>query len=88
MQKTVNIDQAKEHLLALIAEAMAGNDIVIARNGEPWVRLVPVRQPKRIELGFLSGVGLGTLEFDDVADMDEWEAEWDGFYPADASASR
>jgi len=57
VQKTVNIDQAKEHLLALIAEAMAGNDIVIARNGEPWVRLVPVRQPKRIELGFLSGVG-------------------------------
>jgi len=43
MEKTVNIHAAKTQLSALIAEAEAGADIVIARAGKPAVRLVPIK---------------------------------------------
>jgi len=33
---------AKTHLASLIREAIAGEDIVIARDDEPLVRLVPI----------------------------------------------
>ena len=84
MHKTVNIYEAKTHFSALIAEAMAGDDIVIARNGEPCVRLVPIRPPDRIPMGFLKGVrllGEPSAPALENEDMEDWEAEWDEFYP-------
>jgi len=39
---TVNIGQAKTELSRLIALALAGEDVEIARDGVPVVRLVPV----------------------------------------------
>lgn len=81
MQKTVNIYEAKTHFSALIAEALAGADIVIARNGDPCVRLVPIHPRKRIELGFLKGIEFNPPESEEIEGMDEWEAEWDEFYP-------
>ncbi len=44
--KQVNIYEAKTHLSLLIGEALGGEDVVVARNGEPLVRLVPVKQRK------------------------------------------
>ncbi len=38
----VGMHEAKTTLSALVARAEAGEDIVIARNGTPAVRLVPV----------------------------------------------
>ena len=46
MDRTVNIHAAKSNLSELIAQAEAGADIVIARNGKPAVRLVPVKKGK------------------------------------------
>jgi prevent-host-death family protein len=43
LEKTVNIHTAKTHLSSLIAEAEAGEDIVIARAGKPAVKLVPIK---------------------------------------------
>jgi prevent-host-death family protein len=40
-----NIHQAKTHLSKLIEQAEAGEDVVIARNGKPAVRLTPVEAP-------------------------------------------
>lgn len=39
---TANVHQAKTKLSKLIEAALAGEDVVIARNGVPAVRLVPV----------------------------------------------
>lgn len=39
--------QAKSSLSRLVERALAGEDVVIARNGDPLVRLVPV--PKKHE---------------------------------------
>ena len=38
----VNMLAAKNQLSRLVKDALAGEDVVIASNGEPMVRLVPV----------------------------------------------
>lgn len=45
----VNMLEAKNQLSRLVKEALEGEDIVIASNGEPMVKLVPVA--KRGHLG-------------------------------------
>ena len=42
MSKQVNVYEAKTTLSKLIDEAAAGEEIVIARNGRPVARLVPL----------------------------------------------
>ena len=54
--RIVNVHAAKTHLSRLIEEACAGEEIVIARNSEPMVRLVPVESEKpRRQRGSLEG---------------------------------
>jgi len=47
--KTVNVHQAKTHLSRLIDRVHDGEEIVIAKRGKPYARLVPLRtrQPER-----------------------------------------
>lgn len=42
MSRVVNVHAAKTHLSRLLEEALLGEEIVIARDGVPLVRLVPV----------------------------------------------
>jgi len=44
---TMNIAEAKSKLSELVARAEAGEDVVIARNGKPSVRLQPVEAASR-----------------------------------------
>ena len=49
MSEIVNMHEAKTTLSRLVERALAGEDVVIARNGRPLVRLVPVaknREPR------------------------------------------
>jgi prevent-host-death family protein len=44
----VNMHQAKTSLSRLVERALAGEEVVIARNGEPLVKLVPIdKAPER-----------------------------------------
>jgi prevent-host-death family protein len=54
--KTVNVHQAKTHLSRLLDRAHEGEEIVIAKSGKPYARLVPLqtRQPER-RAGTLKG---------------------------------
>jgi prevent-host-death family protein len=45
--KQVNLHAAKTSLSRLVDEAMAGQEIVIAKAGKPMVRLVPVTRETR-----------------------------------------
>lgn len=47
--KTVNVHQAKTHLSRLLDRAHDGEEIVIAKSGKPYARLVALqtRQPDR-----------------------------------------
>jgi prevent-host-death family protein len=56
MGTTVNIHEAKTHLSRLLAQAEAGEEVVIARDGEPVAMLVAIKRPaKKRELGFMRG---------------------------------
>jgi prevent-host-death family protein len=46
-----NIHHAKSQLSQLISRALAGEEVIIARAGEPLVRLVPVHQDTRPRQG-------------------------------------
>ena len=47
----VNVHHAKTHLSKLISAAESGEEVIIARNGKPAVKMVPVhaaaRKPRR-----------------------------------------
>jgi prevent-host-death family protein len=46
--ETVNIHEAKTHLSRLLERVEAGEEIILARNGKPVAKLVPVRRiPRR-----------------------------------------
>ena len=47
MPKTVNLYEAKTHLSALVERASKGEEVVIAKAGEPKARLVPLSQPMK-----------------------------------------
>jgi prevent-host-death family protein len=51
----VNVHEAKTQLSRLLERAHAGEEIVIAKNGEPYARLVPLEKPKAREPGLLKG---------------------------------
>ena len=73
--EVVNMHAAKTNLSRLIERALAGEEIVIARNNEPAVKLVPVEPalPRR-QPGTLRGlVKIGPEFFEPLPD-DELEA--------------
>jgi len=65
---TVNVHEAKTNLSRLIERALAGEEVVIARAGEPAVMLTPVpvndTQEERL-LGLLKGKIKIAVDFDD-----------------------
>jgi prevent-host-death family protein len=76
MTETVNMHQAKSSLSRLVERALAGEDVVIARNGEPLVRLVPVpKPPKQRVPGRLKGKVWMAPDFDEMSEEElrDWE---------------
>jgi prevent-host-death family protein len=54
--RSVNVHQAKTQFSRLIDAAHAGETIVVAKDGKPWARLVPLEkcEPRR-QPGLLKG---------------------------------
>lgn len=55
MPTQVNVHEAKTQLSKLLDRAHAGEEIVIAKGGAPYARLVPLQAPKPREPGLLHG---------------------------------
>jgi prevent-host-death family protein len=51
----LNVQEAKTRLSQLLAAAERGEDVVIARDGTPVARLVPVEPPAARPVGFVPG---------------------------------
>ena len=51
----VNVHEAKTQLSRLLDRAHAGEEIIIAKNGEPYARLVPLETPRARTPGLLKG---------------------------------
>lgn len=57
----VNVHEAKTRLSQLIVKAEDGEEVIIARNGKPAVRLVPVAPVARTPRSKMIGAGIGKL---------------------------
>ncbi len=62
----VNIHEAKTQLSKLIDKAVNGEEVVIAKAGEPIVRLVPVKAEKMSWWGMDEGKGWVADDFDEL----------------------
>jgi prevent-host-death family protein len=72
MADVVNIHEAKTHLSRLLERVQAGEEITIAKAGNPIAKLIPTQQPDRV-----SGLGKGKVvirdDFDDpLPEFDEY----------------
>ena len=64
MAKVLNLYEAKSRLSALVEEAAAGREIVIAKAGVPRARLVPVDKGRRRRPGAAKGKIRVSKDFD------------------------
>jgi prevent-host-death family protein len=55
MKAQVNVHEAKTTLSQLLERAHAGEEIIIAKNGRPFARLVPLERPEPRRPGLLEG---------------------------------
>ena len=73
-----NIHNAKTNLSKLIERAEAGEEVVIARNGKPTVRLTPIAQgadiPRRPD-GLPAWMGVLRGKIVIAPDFDDYDAE-------------
>ncbi|WP_017926937.1 type II toxin-antitoxin system Phd/YefM family antitoxin [Thioalkalivibrio sp. HL-Eb18] len=46
MSTTVNVHEAKTHLSRLLKRAHDGEEIILAKSGRPYARLVPLASPQ------------------------------------------
>ena len=82
----VNIHDAKTNLSKLIAAAESGEEVIIARNGKPAVKLVVI-EPKKKSRRNILGSGIGKIwvapDWDSpetnaqIADMFNNTKDWD-----------
>ena len=73
----VTVHDAKTRLSRLIADALEGEEIIIARRDAPVVRLVPVHPLAQRRFGALRDVIKVGPEFEAPLDTEELAA-WDG----------
>ncbi len=70
---TVNVQEAKTTLSALLKRVEAGEEVTIANAGRPVARLVPISEAPLREVGFVKGA-LTQAFFDPLPDdeLDRW----------------
>jgi len=80
MSEVVNMHQAKTSLSRLVERALDGEEIIIARNGEPLVKLVPVpkERQQRVPGRYKGQIWVAPDCFDPMTEeeLDLWE-KWD-----------
>lgn len=76
MTTQVNIYEARTQFSQLIDRAIQGEEIVIAKSGEPVVKLVRVTQTAERKPGILAGQIWIADDFDEFTEQDE--QDWYG----------
>jgi prevent-host-death family protein len=69
MTQSVSIDEAQDKVPDLLAQALAGNEVIITEHGTPVARLVPVvtRPTKKCVTGLNRGAISTSEDFDEGA---------------------
>lgn len=63
-RKPVNVHEAKTHFSKLLERVEAGEEIIIARAGQPVARLIAFAPPGKRALGLDAGRGFIAPDFD------------------------
>jgi prevent-host-death family protein len=81
--KFVNVHEAKTHLSKLLDRAHAGEEIIVAKGGKPWAKLVPITaeaKPRRTPGRFAGEFGdiPDSVWFDPLPaeELDAWEGKY------------
>ena len=69
MTRIISLYDAKTKLSALVEEAAAGDEIIIAKNGKPRAKLVPIDRPARPRR--VPGLFAGRIQI-----ADDFDAPW------------
>ncbi len=72
MTQTVSVDEAQNKLPDLLAQALAGNEVIITDRGKPVARLVPVAPSKNKRIAGLNRGAIWTSEDFDKPLPDEF----------------
>lgn len=62
------VHEAKTHFSKLLERALAGEDVIITRSGQPLVKLVPVPRGGKPNLGFATDTVRMSDDFDELPD--------------------
>ena len=85
MTATVNVHEAKTHFSKLLERAHAGEEIILAKAGKPYARLVPIaaeprqeRKPGGLKLKGKFSTIPDSVWFDPLPDdeLDAWEGKY------------
>ncbi len=79
----VNVNHAKTNLSKLIAAAESGEEVIIARNGKPAVKLILVAPPVRKSRKHMRGSGIGKIWMADDAFSPETDLEIQKLFEVD-----
>ncbi len=87
MSAIVNVHEAKTHFSKLLDRAHAGEEIIVAKAGKPYARLVKIEAPEAVPFQRKPGgwPGLGDIPdsvwFDPLPDdeLDAWEGKHSNF---------
>lgn len=85
MSATLNVHEAKTHFSNVIDRAHAGEEIIIAKAGKPWVRITKIDDAPKVKRtpGGWPGVGdIPDSVFFDLLPDEELDA-WEGKYSDD-----
>lgn len=55
LPEVINVHAAKTHLSRLLERAHAGEEIILAKGGKPYARLMPLAEKRPRQFGFLAG---------------------------------
>jgi len=74
MTRLVNIHEAKTHFSKLVKRAHNGEEIIVAKAGKPYARLVPLEQREERHPGLATGcVTDAFFEPLPAGELDSWE---------------
>lgn len=72
--RIINVHEAKTHLSKILDQVHAGEEVILAKAGRPYAKLVPISQDQRRHLGFVPG-NISDSFFDPLPDdeLERWQ---------------
>lgn len=74
MVRIINVHEAKTHLSKILDQVRNGEEIILAKAGRPYAKLVPVEKTTKRLLGFVPGkVSDALFEPLPAEELDRWQ---------------